>query len=258
MTTLDDFYYQKITDFKSQEEKGIYLQKQMEYWGKENQGYSEYTNGTPNLRINPGNSVSKQLAFLKKYYEAYKNASGKVKGLAAKNLRDEIRNRFDLYELFWGYQGDKVFMNETLRDFLNTSDDGALYDINQIVASIECGYSDWEEITGAGANEHQFDRDPNKPNRKFINKDGREVVFTYKDSRTDKPVLTTNKRDKGTFNYAKSPKHWIVSSEHGMYDMDPYFEQFGIQPKMFNVFPYRMAFGIIFRTNDYYLQGYKN
>lgn len=41
MTTLDDFYYQKVTNAETKEEKDKYIQQQTESW-KGNQGLSEY------------------------------------------------------------------------------------------------------------------------------------------------------------------------------------------------------------------------
>ena len=250
LTTLDDYAYQKETNGDWSHEQAEDFQNKA---AERNQGYSEYTNNCPNLKINPGKTVSEQLAFLKNYYNTYKNASGKVKGLAAKNLRDELRIKFDLYELFWGHQGDKVFMNETLRDFLNTSDDGSEYSIDNLINLINQGNDEWTEKFGAAANEHQYSRDLNYPNRKFVNKDGREAVFTFVNG---KYVLSNNARDKGTFNYAKSVSHFSIISEHGMYDMDPYFEQFGIQPKLFGFLPYRAVVGVYFSSFDYEFQGY--
>lgn len=41
LTTLDDFYYQKVINAEIQEEKETYLQKQTQFWAR-NQGSSEY------------------------------------------------------------------------------------------------------------------------------------------------------------------------------------------------------------------------
>lgn len=190
-------------------------------------------------------SISEQLAYLHSITDKDYGTDLQAKADAARELRDLTRNgnSFDIYELMWGYQGDKRFMNEICRDFLNTSDNGLPYVYSDIMKS-----SDWEQRV---AKEHQAEADKKNPNKKFVNVfDGREAVFTYINGEW---ILSTNERDKGTYNYAKNSGgllSWTVSSEHGILDMDPYFEQFGYTPL------YRSVFGYFYSKFDYQFQGY--
>ena len=139
------------------------------------------------------------------------------------NMRRHKKDKFDLDALLTSAFGDEKFINETLRAFLNISDNGYPYNTKDM--DIDKG---WNPVLEIGAQEHQKSRHPEHPNRKFTNADGREVVFTTKDG--ENWEVSTNERDKGTYNYATNPSQFSASSEHGRWDMDPYFRQFGITP----------------------------
>lgn len=215
LTTIDDYYYKKVTGTKTQKGKNNYIQQQTQSW-ESNQGYSEYTNGTPNQRlIDPGHSAMEQYEFLKQYYDNYKDAKGKVKGLAAKNLRDQIRNknRFDLKGLF---SIDESFMNNELRDFLNLNENGNMYYTLKELRNESAG---WKELSSWGSMYHQTNAgDSDYLNAKFVNIDGREVVIT-RDG-----IIITSGIDKGTFNYG--PPSIAPGSVHKLYDMNPFERQY--------------------------------
>jgi hypothetical protein len=182
-------------------------------------------------------AVTKQLTFLKNYVANANNMPTlQDRANAAKYLRDYIRN-FDINGLITGPDGNEKFMNETLRDFLNTSDTGRAFMITDMKES-----SGWTEMV-AGASEHQQSRHPRYANRKFTNVDGREAVFTTRDGKSW--TLSNHPRDKGTFNYARNNSQWTANSEHGRWDMNPYFRQFGITKW------YRSLEGYHYSTSDY-------
>ena len=168
-----------------------------------------------------------------------------AKADAAKSLREEMKRgdkkRFNIDALF---NLDEKFMNEDLRDFLNTSDTGLDYTVLDV-----SDYSKgWREVLDDKAKkEHQYDI-PDKSNRKFVNdNDGREAVFT-KDG-----VLVQDGINKGTYNYAKDVSSWYNGwhsfGEHGRWDMDPFFRQYGITPI------YRSLFGHWFYGDEYGFYG---
>lgn len=195
------------------------------------------------MELEEGADISRQLEYLENIVNAeYSTLQDKAD--AAKNLRNEMRNlnpdRFDIDGLISGKKGDEIFMNETLRDFLNTSDTGLDYNINDMDASLGCN-----ERSEAGSSEHQSDRDPKYKNRKFVNDlDGREAVFTYKNGNW---VLSKNSRDKGTYNYAKNTSRicwdWTQWSEHGRWDMAPYFRQYHKTMHYWLYLPNRYGYG---------------
>ena len=191
-------------------------------------------------------SINRQLRYLHAYTDK-KYATPQDKARAAKELRDQMRGakkeQFDLDALLTGEFGDEKFINETLRDFLNTSDTGNAYRITDIEGNKE----EWEFVEPIGAQEHQTNSHPEHPNKKFINADGREVVFTTKDG--ENWIVSTNKRDKGTYNYAANQKQFLASSEHGRLDMEPYFRQFGVTRW------YRMIMGYAYSTEEYNRNG---
>ena len=182
-------------------------------------GYSEYTDGTPNQPlIDPGHSASEQYDFLKQYYSRYKDAKGKVKGLAAKNLRAQIRNakRFDLKGLF---SIDESFMNNELRDFLNLNENGTMeYSLKEL-QNKEAG---WKELSSALSMFHQTNAGW-RLNAKFVNEDGREVIIDQFGN-----VITKFGKDGsfnidyGTFNYA-DPSN---ATMHKCYDVTPFDNQY--------------------------------
>ena len=174
-------------------------------------------------------------------YNRYNIATPEMKAKAAKDLRDEIRNKakFNLDGLFFR---DEIFMNENLRDFLNTSDLGKEYNLLDILILSNDSESGWylEEADS----EHQYGV-PEKDNRKYVNrKDGREVVF-------DKNGNVVDGINKGTFNYGLPHAgighaiDWMSCSAHGKYDMDPFFRQYSKNPI------YRSLFGKYYSSNYY-------
>jgi len=173
------------------------------------------------------------MTFLRDYYELYNNADPLIKAKAAKNLRDEIRNKtkFNLNGLF---MKDEIFMNESLRDLLNTSDDGYDYNLNEIVGATLDESSGW--YWEPADSEHQLGV-VDGHNRKYVNKkDGREAVFD-KNGKIVKDGI-----NKGTFNYGLPHSgilhgiDWMSSSEHGKFDMDPFFRQYNRNPLYRGVF----------------------
>ena len=177
----------------------------------------KYTDPT-GTELEEGASVSRQLEYLENIAYA-KYDSAQEKASAAKALRAEMRgsgkNNFNLDELFYGTDGDEKFMNETLRDFLNTSDSGEDYTINDM---IENG---WNIMEWPGNSEHQHNQNGGS-NIKYVNKDGREAVFDANRN------LIKEGLDAGTYNYGKSG--WTSWSTHGKYDMKPFFRQHNIRP----------------------------
>ncbi len=118
--------------------------------------------------------------------------------------------------------GDERFMNEDMRDFLNTKEDGCNYTISDMKKT------GWKRLYFPGDNEHQHNQNGGR-NKKFINNDGREVVFDANG------IFIGDGLDRGTYNYAV-PKGlgkltaWGAGSSHGRYDMKPFFRQNHIQP----------------------------
>ena len=112
----------------------------------------------------------------------------------------------------------------------------------------------WVKRASSAAKEHQasaFSKD--KQNIKYVNDtDGREAVFTYDDI-ANCYKLCEDKLDKGTYNYAKDTssllKGWTANGEHGRWDMNPYFKQFGINRL------YRLIFGHIYFNFEYNING---
>lgn len=236
MNTRDDYAYQKETSGDWSHEEAREFQNKA---AEDNPGpyYGSVWNGS--LNISKNLSSKKQMTFLRDYYELYNNADPLIKAKAAKNLRDEIRNKtkFNLNGLF---MKDEIFMNESLRDFLNTSDTGLEYTISDV-----SDYSKgWREIIDDNAKmEHQYNTQ-DKSNRKFVNDlDGREAIFT-KDGKFIQGGI-----NKGTFNYAQDVSSWYNGwhsfGEHGRWDMNPFFRQYGLTPT------YRSIFGHWFYSDEY-------
>ncbi|AGT44187.1 RHS repeat domain-containing protein [Treponema pedis] len=209
-----------------------------------------YTDPT-GLELEDGANVSKQLEYLKGIVNTnYKTKQDKAD--AAKALRNEMRNehpeRFNLDDLFLGKEGNEKFMNEDLRDFLNTSDTGEDYTLKDMKAS-----DGWVERTGSARSEHQYGVGKGQlENRKFVNeRDGREAVFQG-DGRL-KGSLITRGINKGTYNYAKDTSSWhsgwTAGGDHGRWDMNPFFRQWGITPI------YRLIFGHSYSQDQYNKNG---
>ena len=191
-------------------------------------------------------TVSEQLNYLMEYVANTENMTLQEKADAARNLRIDIRSGlYDLDGLITGKDGNEQFMNETLRDFLNTSDTGEPYSLSDMLQT-----NGWRERPAREAQEHQQFRHPEYANRKFTNNDGREAIFTTTDGINWKPA--TNIRDKGTYNYARNTGQWTAGSDHGKWDMNPYFRQFGITPS------YRSLFSYNYSRSDYNSNGRAN
>jgi hypothetical protein len=109
-------------------------------------------------------------------------------------------------------------MNTTLREFLNLNDDGTPeYRYKDIYHDTK-----WNEAGSIGSQYHQTDATGEYLNAKFVNGDGRELVFDK-----DGKVVSTYP-DKGTFNYVDG---WLLNSinfgpvvigGHAKYDMKTY------------------------------------
>ena len=185
-----------------------------------------------------GLSVNEQICYLKnivnKTYDSYQD-----KAIAAKVLRDEMReNNSKAFNLDGIINTDEVFFNEELRDFLNTSDTGDDYTLSDMDPN-----KGWHLRDPSAAKEHQYGV-VGTPNIKYVNDiDGREAVFSGDGE------LIKSGINKGTYNYAKDTTSWHSGwtsfGEHGRWDMDPFFRQYGITPM------YRSAFGHDFYRNDY-------
>ena len=197
-------------------------------------------------------SVKRQREYL--YQKVHHNySSPQEKANSAFLLRLEMREihpeRFNIDALFYSIYGNEKFMNEDLREFLNCSDNGLPYTEKDMDPKLG-----WVKRTPSAAKEHQasaFSKD--KQNIKYVNDtDGREAVFTYDDI-TNCYKLCEDKLDKGTYNYAKDTssllKGWTANGEHGRWDMNPYFKQFGINRL------YRLIFGHIYFNFEYNING---
>jgi RHS repeat-associated protein len=162
-------------------------------------------------------TVSEQLNYLREYLSDTVNMSPQEKADAAAILRDDINNsgRYDIDGLMTGVDGNEQFMNEDLRDFLNTSDTGLPYTHEDMRGK---DWS-WDFI---GDREHQNNTGSER-NRKYKNTDGREAVFMKVGKNW---VLSNDALDKGTFNYSLSG--FLPGSKHGRWDMSPYYRQFNM------------------------------
>ena len=137
------------------------------------------------------------------------------RGTLAASLRQQ-RDNFKLEELF---KQDEDFMNEELRDFLNLNDDGTMeYNMDEIMAEIKRGDSQWEEMSFANSLFHQSTAEFGKWNKKYVHADGREVVFT------ESGATINDYPDKGTYNYVKGRLggSWSANVGHWQYDVHPY------------------------------------
>jgi len=197
----------------------------------------KYTDPT-GMELEEGADVSRQLEYLKGIVNS-DYATKQDKANAARALRNEMRNehpeRFNLDDLFLGKDGNEKFMNEDLRDFLNTSDTGEDYTLNDMKAS-----DGWVERKGKGRSEHQHGvKKGQLENRKFVNeRDGREAVF--QGDGTFKNLLIASGINKGTYNYAKDTSSWhsgwTAGGDHGRWDMNPFFRQWGYNSDLsFNI-----------------------
>jgi RHS repeat-associated protein len=165
-------------------------------------------------------TVSGQLNELKEYVARYNtgNTSPQTKADAAWKLRRDIDNNvYDIENLIYSDEGNEQFMNEDLRNFLNTSDDGLGYRIGDMNRA-----GGWREWVLFGKDEHQNNTYPGVRNRKFTNdNDGREAVFRWTGREW---VVQNHLLDKGTYNYGRDNK-FSANSDHGRWDMAPYFRQ---------------------------------
>ncbi|GHT77054.1 hypothetical protein FACS1894130_00200 [Spirochaetia bacterium] len=162
-----------------------------------------------------GRAVEDDLQWLKDYVHEGNKQQPSEKASWARGLRNLIRD-FDLDALFQADQDG--FMDGDLRDFLNTSNTGEDYNESDINSS-----ELWSLHPG-----NKYHKDSNHQNvRKYVNKDGREVVFGTNDSGGREEIKSP--QYKGTYNYAKNVYQWWDSSEHGRWDMIPYFKKFKLE-----------------------------
>jgi hypothetical protein len=141
--------------------------------------------------------------------------AGPPRGTKASHLRS-LRNAMKIEELFSHSAFSHRFMNETLRDFLNISEKGA----EDYIESDLQNSDEW--FIHPGIEYHKDDAYKNI--KKYVNNDGREVVFGT--NRAGDREEIKSDQFKGTFNYAKNVYEWWDSSEHGRWDMIPYFRKF--------------------------------
>ena len=187
-------------------------------------GMYDEENGYTNQEINDfkNMSVSEQLSYLKSEVESVSEGTVPA-GIKSKHMRNQLRDSMHLEGLFYGYEGDEIFMNEILRDFLNMKEDGSPY----LQADVLKRGSGWLRMI-IGDSEHQHNQNGGR-NQKFIHIDGREVVFDAKGNFIGSGI------DKGTYNYGVPSglgklTSWGAGYTHGRYDMKPFFRQHGQQP----------------------------
>lgn len=169
-------------------------------------------------------STSEQLAFLKTEYNSVILGTTEA-GTKAKFMRNQLKDCMNLDGLFYDIDGDEVFMNEELRDFLNINENGYdKYNISEMTQA-----NGWYRMPHVGAKEHQHKLINNEANIKYVNIDGREAIF---DSKNQHITYENNKEDAGTYNYGSAVKLGSVliygftsDSSHGLYDMTPFFRQ---------------------------------
>lgn len=160
-------------------------------------------------------SVKEQLAFLKSELSSVTEGS-KSAGIKANFMHSQLKENIKLKGLFFSFSGDEKFMNEDLRNFLNTKEDGSNYTFKDM--SLLDG---WIENPGNVEHQHQTNGGPNK---KYVNiLDGREAVFDAKGNFIKDGI------DAGTYNYGM-PFGFLLGTSHGQYDMKPFFRQHGTQP----------------------------
>jgi hypothetical protein len=179
-----------------------------------------------------------QLRCLEQKIEEEKDADLGSKGRKAAELRNLVQD-MKLNGLF---ALKPVFMNKTLRDFLNRNDNGSEdYTWGEIKDN-----PDWVEFPSFGAMYHQTTANDEhivctnvhgksfpvytRLNAKFCNKiDGREVVFRYKEEKNGEQVR--DDIDKGTYNYSgRGVVGTTIESrpngEHQIYDVEPYNKEY--------------------------------
>ena len=138
-------------------------------------------------------------------------------------MRGNGAKNFNLDELFYGKDGDEKFMNENLREFLNTSDTGNAYTLSDMNGK------GWRKMGRLGSSEHQHNTNGGR-NVKYVNDlDGKEAIFDARDN------FISDGLDVGTYNYGSTGGisrlfGWVSWSSHGKYDMMPFFRQNNINP----------------------------
>ena len=160
-------------------------------------------------------NVQEQLSFLKSEITSVETGSISA-GIKAGFMRSQLKGYMKLQGLFFSLNGDEKFMNEDLRIFLNTKEDGTKYTFKDMLLS-----DGWIENPGNLEHQHNINGGPNV---KYVNVlDGREVVFDAKGNYINDGI------DAGTYNFGM-PFSFLLGSDHGQYDMKPFFRQYGIQP----------------------------
>lgn len=161
-----------------------------------------------------------QMKFLKAEYNSVSDSSSDERGRKAAAMRG-LRDYMDLDSLF---NQDEDFMNIELRDFLNLKEDGTInYQLSDMTKE-----NGWKKLGAIASQYHQTTAGEDL-NIKYVNKDGREAVFT------SSGVLITEYPDKGTFNYYDgTATSSILFGIHKLYDMNPYndlMDSMKIKPK---------------------------
>ena len=182
-------------------------------------GLYDEENGYTKQEINDFKKMntSEQLAFLKNEVSSVAEGTSSA-GAKAGFMRTQLKGAMKLRGLFYSQNGDEKFMNEDLRNFLNTKEDGSEYTLGDMNFA-----NGW--IENPGNVEHQNFQNGG-PNSKYVNiKDGREAVFDamgnfIKNDNSPKAI------DAGTYNYGM-PFNPTLGSNHGQFDMKPFFRQHG-------------------------------
>ena len=96
-------------------------------------GLYDEENGYSEQEINyfKNMNVEDQLEFLKSEVDSVEEGS-KSAGIKAGFMREQLKDSMNLKGLFYGIDGDEKFMNEDLRNFLNTKEDGSDYAIEDM------------------------------------------------------------------------------------------------------------------------------
>ena len=173
-------------------------------------------------------SAKEQLDFLKTEKNSVEYGTPEA-GAKAKFIRNQLKEKMNLKGLFYGMDGDEIFMNEDLRGFLNLNEKGT----NEYSMSDMNLRSGWHQMLPyLGDNEHQNKQNGGR-NVKYYNNDGREAIFDAKDN-----YISTG-MDEATYNYGTTGNLNLIStmlgSSHGQYDMKPFYRQNGTASRWWNM-----------------------
>jgi hypothetical protein len=161
------------------------------------------------------------------------------RGEQAAKLR-ELQKVMKLEELF-NYMGDetRAYMNNDVRDFLNLNNNGSnRYDYS-FINSEDGIKGGWREATSIDSQYHQTGVE-GPLNAKFVNEDGREVVFSWNNGNPEQVIKDPNKNE-GTYNfYNGSISDTLLFRNfsgnkpfsHNRYDVIPFNESLQFRPEL--------------------------